>query len=96
MDAGRLKDRVQSFFDEYDDLGVAVYAVLKDGEEDGPVKLDIEAAALNDLKALFLQSVREIVLDDEDLSVLNISSCDERLNALYVYDLEIPEGIVVV
>ncbi|GEM_PF-1439998 len=28
MDAGRLKDRVQSFFDEYDDLGVAVYVVV--------------------------------------------------------------------
>lgn len=27
------------------------------------------------------------------MSVLNISSCDERLNALYVYDLEIPEGL---
>jgi len=42
------------------------------------------------LRELFTNSLREKVSHRDALSVLNLSSSDERADAIYVYDLEIP------
>jgi len=93
MNASEFKEKIQAYYDSSEDIGVAVYAVLKQDGEQGPVKLDIESDALAGLKNLFLNSIKEAVLDREELTILNLSSCDERLDAIYNYDLEIPEEL---
>ncbi|MCP8900942.1 anti-phage protein KwaB [Gilvimarinus xylanilyticus] len=93
MNVADLKASLQAFYDEYDDIGVSVYAILKDQDNTAPVKLDIEADALGGLKALFIQSLRDNISDRDELPLLNLSSSDERLDAVYVYDLEIPEEL---
>ncbi|PKM06963.1 MAG: DUF4868 domain-containing protein [Gammaproteobacteria bacterium HGW-Gammaproteobacteria-4] len=90
MTAEELKAAIAEIQADYDNIGVAVYALLKDAETSQPVKLDIEHEALEGLKSLFMESLRETISDNEEIAVLNLSSSDERLDAIYVYDLEVP------
>ena len=93
MNEDELKVALQPFYDNYDELGVSIYAILKDPDNPEPKKIDIEAEALNGIKALFIQSLRDSITDREDLSVLNLSTSDERIDAVYVYDIELPQEL---
>lgn len=90
MNAEELKAALQLFYDNYDEIGVSVYAIVKDQNDAGPKKIDIEADSLQGLKSLFIQSLRECITEREDLSVLNLSTSDERVDAIYVYDIDLP------
>ncbi|WP_213030526.1 hypothetical protein [Acinetobacter pittii] len=50
MNLDNLKKSVNYFIDNYDDVGVSVYAILKNRGDSDPVKIDIESEALNGLK----------------------------------------------
>lgn len=89
MISADLKAALQEIYDD-NHIGVAVYALVKGAENTAPVKLDIEAEALKGVKELFLNSLRERISDREELSVINLSAADERSDAVYVYDLELP------
>lgn len=93
MTADELKEALQAYYDDEANIGVCVYAVLKDGEDSDPVKLDIEADALDSLKQVFMRSLRETISQRDDLSLLELSSSDERTDAIYIYDLEIPNEL---
>lgn len=93
MTTVELKAALQSYYDDQANIGVCVYALMKDTKNLGPFKLDIEADAEAGLKTLFMQSLRDEISSKDDLSVLALSSADERVNAIYVYDLEIPEEL---
>lgn len=93
MNTEELKLALQPFYDNYDELGVSIYAILKDPNDPEPKKIDIEADALDGIKALFIQSLRDSITDREDLSVLNLSTSDERIDAVYVYDIELPQEL---
>jgi hypothetical protein len=94
MTGDELKAALQKFYDEYDEIGVSVYAILKDQENSGPQKVDIESEAMKGLKALFIQSLKDSITEKKDLSVLNLSTSDERLDAIYIYDIELPEELL--
>jgi len=93
MEAEELKKALQYFYDNYDELGVSVYAILKDQDSEGLKKIDIEADASNGLKTLFIQSLKDSISDKEDLSVHDLSTSDERLDAIYRYDVEKPQEL---
>lgn len=93
MNADKLKAALQEYYNDQANIGVCVYAIMKDAERPGPFKLDIEADAEAGLKTLFLQSLRDEISSKEELSVLGLSSADERVNAIYIYDLDIPEEL---
>ena len=93
MTVDELKKALQAHYNDQANIGVCVYALMKDTNNPGPFKLDIEADAQAGLKALFLQSLRDEISSKEELSVLALSSADERVNAIYVYDLDIPEEL---
>lgn len=95
MNAEKLKAGLQPFFNNVGEIGVSVYAILKGEGVAAPRKLDIEADALQGLKMLFMQSLREDIADREELTVLNLSTSDERVDAIYVYDIEIPTELAV-
>lgn len=92
MNAQQLKDALQIFHDNVDDIGVSVYAILKDSDN-SPIRLDIENVALQGLKTLFMEHIKETITEQEELDVLNLSTSDERLNAVYVYDIDIPDEL---
>lgn len=89
MNAQQLKDALQIFHDNVDTIGVSVYAILKDSNTD-PIRLDIENVALEGLKTLFMDNIRETITEQDELTVLNLSTSDERLNAVYIYDIDVP------
>ena len=93
MTTVELKAALQAYYDDQANIGVCVYALMKDTKNLGPFKLDIEVDAEAGLKTLFMQSLRDEISSKDDLSVLALSSADERVNAIYVYDLEIPEEL---
>lgn len=93
MNATELKLALHNFYENYNEVSVAIYAILKESSNLEPKKLDIEAAALNGVKNVFFQSLRESISERDELSVLNLSTSDERLDAIYVYDLELPEEL---
>ncbi len=95
MNAQELKDAVQVFYDHVDEIGISVYAILKDSDST-PVKIDIENVALEGLKNLFLESIRENITNKDELTVLNLSTSDERTDAIYIYDVEIPDEMGVI
>ena len=90
MTADELKAALQAYYDDQANIGVCVYALMRDANNPGPYKLDIEAAAERGLKELFLQSLQDEISSKNELSLLNLSSADERVNVVYVYDLEVP------
>lgn len=96
MNADELKAALQVFYDNVDEIGVSVYAILKKQDGIEPKKLDIEAASLQGLKELFINSLRENISNRADLSVLNLSTSDERTDAVYVYDLELPNELTAI
>ena len=93
MNSEELKEALQFFYDNYDQIGITVYAILKGRGNHGPWKIDIDDNALQGLKDLFIQSLKDTITEREDISVLNLSTSDERLDAIYVYDLELPNEL---
>lgn len=91
MNIEELKSEINFFNDNTNKISVSIYAILKN--ELNPVRLDIESKALNGLKTLFLDSLNEIIIDNDELSVLNLSSSDDRINAIYQYDVAIPDEL---
>ena len=95
MTADELKSALKLYYDDLSNVAVCVYAVMKDAENPGPFKLDIESKAERGLMDLFRQSLRTEFSNKDELFVLNLSSADERVNAVYVYDLDIPKELSV-
>lgn len=93
MTVDGLKSALKGFCEKKENLGVCVYGLTRESNDPGPFKLDVDCNAAFELKEFFLQSIRERVVDKEDLSVLNLSSADERMNAIYEYDLDLPEEL---
>lgn len=93
MTIDELKAALRIYYQRSAEIGVCVYAVMKDADNPGPFKLDIEAEAQQGLKDLFLQSLRDGISNKGELSVIPLSAADERVNAVYVYDLDVPEEL---
>lgn len=93
MNAEELKSVLQTYYDDSANISICVYAVMKDAENPGPFKLDIEADAGIGLKDMFIQSLQDNLSSNDELSILNLSSADERTNAIYIYDIDIPEEL---
>lgn len=94
MNSNELKAALKPFIDHVDEIGVSVYAILKSQVDKRPHKIDIEVQALLGLKSLFMQSIRKEV-DQDERAVLDLSTSDERTNAIYVYDIEVPAELEV-
>jgi hypothetical protein len=86
-----LRDELQFFYDNFDEIGVSIYAILR--SSNSPVKLDIESDALGGLKSLFIDSIKKTITDKEEISILNLSTSDERIDAVYLYDIDLPDEL---
>lgn len=93
MNIEELKASLSYFYDNQDKIGVSVYAISRLPDQPEPKKLDIEADAEAGLKKLFLQSIKDKIVDVEELAVMNLSTSDERTNVIYTYDIETPQEL---
>lgn len=90
MNIEELKNELNSY--KENNIGICVYALLKT-EPSKPIKLDIEIEALEKLKSLFLGHIQSEIIDNNELSLIKLSSSDERGNVIYEYDIEIPKEL---
>lgn len=77
-------------------IGITLYVVLNSTNSKIVKKADIQSDSQPELKNMFLQSINEKIILNEGLSVIPLSSADERKNVIYKYDLEIPEELNVI
>ncbi|MEY8581611.1 anti-phage protein KwaB [Enterobacter roggenkampii] len=82
---------LQYYINNKEDVAVIVYALVKGHAN--PLKMDIESPAQNGLKSLFLTAINNDILRSEDLTVLPLSSVDERSKVLYHYDIPLPDEL---
>lgn len=78
-----------------DACGAEFYFLLA---ADGSIVLkraDIDEGAQNELTRSFIEQISNSILLEDDISLVNISSADDRANAIYKYDIEnVPEQLV--
>lgn len=96
MNITELKEHLRHFFRE--EIGIMVFFILKEGNETTTKLADIDNEhALPELKELFLNSITNRIIQQDNLNVMNISEADDRRNVIYEYDLdEIPSELSVV
>lgn len=84
-----LKSSLDTFGRSQNNFATSIYAILK-GQENTPLKIDIEGDALSGLRALFIQNIRDAIIENNSISLQKLSSADERRNAIYEYDIDVP------
>ncbi|HBQ26075.1 MAG TPA: hypothetical protein DD791_06750 [Syntrophomonas sp.] len=74
---------VQVYFVLKNDMSFKIRLADIDSQETAPV-----------VKAMFSEYISQLILENEDLSLCNLSTADERTNAIYYYDYgEFPEEL---
>ncbi|MDW7549826.1 anti-phage protein KwaB [Pseudoalteromonas peptidolytica] len=91
MNKEDLSNKLEYFSNNIEQIGVTVYVVLKN--ENNPKKLDIRGEDLPAIKTLFVESLHDTIVADENLQVVPLSTSDDRINVIYEYDIEIPEKL---
>jgi hypothetical protein len=82
------------FVSATEQMELIIYGQLKESNE--VFKFDIAKKELPALIDLFILAIKEVLykkLQDNDFSLLPISTADERRKCLYLYDLELPVEI---
>lgn len=88
LDKKGLDSNLSYYIKNKDNIAIIVYAILKDSST--PYRMDIEGSAQDGLKQLFLDSIQDNIIDNQDLHILPLSSADERGNVIYHYDIQWP------
>lgn len=91
MNKEELNAKLKYFQDHIDRIGAVVYVLLKG--ETIPKKLDIKSDDLPSIKKMFVDSLGNEIISKEDVSVVLLSTSDERQNVIYEYDIEVPEPL---
>lgn len=91
MNKEELNNKLEYFSNNIEQIGATVYVVLKN--EDSPKKLDIRGEDLPSIRAMFVSSLHESIVSDDNIQVVPLSTSDERVNVLYEYDIEVPERL---
>lgn len=93
MTSEELKQSLEEILN--DAVTLQVYFVLK-AQGGSAIKLaDIDnGKTLRDLSTLYINKIREDIILNEQLSLIELSAADERANAIYHYDLdEVPSEL---
>lgn len=89
-----LQENLGEFVENSENLVACVYGVLQDGESFNIKKLDIASSDQPAIRDLYLKSTNELIISKSELSLLKLSSCDDRREAIYEYDLDLPTNLI--
>ncbi len=92
MNKAELNQSLEFLNNPEGELQIVVYALF---EEHVVKKLDIKLDDLPPVRQMFVDSVDRTVIDREGLTVIPLSTADERGNCFYEYDLELPDELQV-
>ncbi|HIE0692085.1 DUF4868 domain-containing protein [Acinetobacter baumannii] len=88
-----LQKDLNKFVENQNDFVACVYGVLQDENTFNIKKLDIAASDQPSIRDLYLKSTQDQLISKTDLSLIKLSSCDDRREAIYEYDLELPANL---
>lgn len=91
MNLEELNEKLETI-SQMEGVGINVYFVLKTDDGNILKRANIIEDVKNNLIEAYQYSLSGIV-ENEDLSLLNLSEADDRQNAIYLYDLEQEPGI---
>lgn len=94
MTKDELTRNLQYFVDNIENIGISIYVLQKKVQT--AKKLDIENDALPELLIVFINSIKDEILENEERDVIRLSASDERREAIYHYDIEVPEELSVI
>lgn len=83
MNTVEFKEIMINFYSKKNDYSVSVYTYI----DNSLFKLDIEASAQFNLRDLFLETLNNIIILDDEINLLPFSTADERKKLFYLYDL---------
>lgn len=92
MNKAELNQSLEFLNNPTGELQIIIYACF---EEQATKKLDIKAEDLPPIRRLFVDSVNNAIISQEEFTVIPLSTADERGNCFYEYDLELPEELQV-
>lgn len=90
MNKAELNQSLEFLNDPTGELQIIIYACF---EEQAPKKLDIRAEDLPPIRELFVNSVNNAIITQEEFTVIPLSTADERGSCFYEYDLDLPEEL---
>ena len=74
-----------------DQVSTVVFAVMK---ETASVKmLNINNDEINYIQEMFINSIRDKIINVEEQTIIRVSEADNRANTVFEYDLDLPEGL---
>jgi len=92
MNKAELNQSLEFLNNPTGELQIIMYACF---EEQATKKLDIKAEDLPSIRRLFVDSVNNAIISQEDFTVIPLSTADERGNCFYEYDLDLPDELQV-
>lgn len=75
-------------FAQQGQLVAVAYFVLRDNGNYSIKKADIKAEIQPDIASLFMGNITERVIQNDDLTLVNVSEADNRSNGIFSYDLQ--------
>lgn len=87
-----LREYFNRIYNNAAQMSICIYAIMKNNDNTA-YQLDIDESALSGLKTMFIKSLRNTIVDE--LQILNLSTADERRNAIFVYDMDIPPELTI-
>jgi len=91
MNYEELKEKIEKIL-TLEGIGLNVFFLLKAGQESNLKRADIIEDVKTNLIDAYKVSLKQII-ENEDLSLINLSAADDRQSALYLYDLEVQPNI---
>ncbi|MFK8265707.1 anti-phage protein KwaB [Capnocytophaga cynodegmi] len=86
MNLQELREQLSIINDESPNIGITIHIVKKD--DFSVFNADISDELANEIKETFINSIKEKILDNEELNFRNISSAYETTNSVFLYDIE--------
>lgn len=90
MNKAELNQSLEFLNNPTGELQIIMYACF---EEQVVKKLDVKSEDLPPIRRLFVDSVNNAIVAQEEFTVIPLSTADERGNCFYEYDLELPEEL---
>lgn len=90
MNQEELMQALAYYMDEERALAAVLYFVLIEGQQRVIKRVDLDGVAQQSLATRYLGSIRENLVQNEELQLMPLSEADQRQNAIYRYDLEQP------
>lgn len=90
MNKAELNQSLEFLNNPTGELQIIMYACF---EEQVVKKLDVKSEDLPPIRRLFVDSVNNAIIAQEEFTVIPLSTADERGNCFYEYDLELPEEL---